>query len=263
MDAPPALLARGFLACVLALCATGCSSLPDLRLTQRISDTSASGVLDSNGVDGSLDYSDVDLDGAQLAYEFRTEFDMERVLLQADIRRIGVGGNGTLPTDFAVDGVSFEAGDVVRADSSIKFLRGLFLWKLLPQESFNLDVGLGLAGVDTRFGLRDVFSGDSAAVEELGLVPFLAGRARVRLGDFEFESQAAFIEGSFDLTDLRYLDLEFAGRWRFAGEADGFSAWAELGYRDTELMVDFMNDPAQVDTDLGLSGPFAGLVIQF
>ncbi|MHC4378503.1 MAG: porin family protein, partial [Planctomycetota bacterium] len=205
----------------------------------------------------------VDLDDSQLTYELRTEIDMGQVVLIGDYRRLGLGGNGTLPNDFSVNGVLFSEGDVVRADTAIKFMRGLFLWKLLPDSPLGLDVGLGLAGVDTRFGLRDVFSGTEASADELGLTPFLAGRAIYRLGDFELEGQASYIDGSFDLTDLHYLDLEVAGRWRFAGEVDGFSAWAELGYRETDLVVDFMNDPAQVDTDLGLSGPFAGLVIQF
>lgn len=251
------------LGCLAAVGTAGCQSPPGLRLTQRVSNTSAAGFFDSNGVAGSLDIADVGLDESQLTYELRAEIDLGQVVLIGDYRRLGNSGNGTLPSDFSVNGVLFDAGDAVRADTAIKFVRGQFLWKLLPDGQLGLDVGLGLAGVDTRFGLRDVSSGTEASADEIGLTPFLAGRAIYRVGDFELEAQAGYIEGSFDLTDLYYLDLEFAGRWRFAGDVDGFSAWAEFGYRETDLVVDFMNDPAQVDTDLGLSGPFAGLVIQF
>ncbi|MHC4378487.1 MAG: hypothetical protein ACYS26_17940, partial [Planctomycetota bacterium] len=80
------------LGCLAALAAAGCQSLPGLRLTQRISDLSATGFFDSNGVAGSLGFADVDLDDSQLTYELRTEIDMGQVVLIGDYRRLGLGG---------------------------------------------------------------------------------------------------------------------------------------------------------------------------
>ncbi len=257
------LLQRTLVGCSLALVASGCLSAPGLRLTQRLSETTATGGFESNEGPGAIDFGDVDLDDAELVYEVRAEVDLRHVVLLADLRRLGLSGNGTLPIDFDLDGTTFDQNDTVRATSSIKFLRGLLLWKLLPDAALNLDVGLGIAAVDTSFSLRDVASGDSAGVDGLGLVPFLAGRARYRIGDFEIEGLVNYADGSFDLTDLHFLDVEVAGRWRFAGEANGFSAWAELGYRETDLVVDFLDDPGKVDSDFGLRGPFVGLVVQF
>ena len=241
----------------------GLQSSAGLRLTQRISDTSANGSFESNDADGSLEFADVGLDSSQLTYELRAEVDLGQVVVMADYRRIALDGSGPLANDFAVNGVTFDAGASVQADTAIKLMRGLVLWKLLPTSSLDLDLGFGVAGLDTRFALRDIASGDSVSADELGLTPFFAGRAKYRLGDFELEGQAGYIESSFDLTELYYLNLELAGRWRFAGASEGFSAWAEAGYRRTDITVDFLNDPAQVDIDLGLNGPFVGLVIQF
>lgn len=250
-------------AIALALVASSCQSLPGLRILQRVHQVTPDGSLSANQVDGALNFSDLDLDNSDLNYEFRAEIDMEQVLLIADVRRFGSEGNGVLPTDFALDGSLFEQGDVVRANMSIKLLRGLFLWKLMPDDPWSLDLGLGVAAVDTRFSLTDVFDGNAGAVDELGTVPFLVGRTIYRFSDFEIEGMLSYIDASYDLTDLRYIDLDLTGRWRFVGEADDFSAWLELGYRSTDLSVDFLDDPAKVDVSAELSGPYLGLAIQF
>lgn len=175
-------------------------------------------------------------------------------------------GNGTLHGQLTRDGVTLPVGTNVA--SKIKLDVGSLVWTqdLIPSDTVDLGVGLGAHVIDFHSTLTstDVGTPGSIDLKETLPVPVLAARAALKFGAFDVSALGSGMQAKYNGDDATFFDIDLMARWRFLGGSSGhLSGAAVVGWRKTDVKLDYTDGSDHTEANVNVSGLYYGLSLGF
>jgi hypothetical protein len=89
-------------------------------------------------------------------------------------------------------------------------------------------------------------------------------RGGAAFGPFDVSALLSGMQFKTGSDEATFFDADVMGRWRFLGGVDGrLSAALLLGWRKTDVKLDYTDGADQIHADLNVSGVYYGLSIGF
>lgn len=171
-------------------------------------------------------------------------------------------GSGTLSQDFVLDGTTITAGSAVDTDLDLGIYSGLFLFDFAPTKLLELGIGAGVTAIDLDFTTTDGVN--TVSSDETLPIPVLAGTIGTELfSRLELQGVVSGMSASVDDGDVTYLDADAFLRFALFRPNSRGRGSIVLGYRWTDLDVEYDDDADVVEADLTFSGPYLGIEIHF
>lgn len=218
----------------------------------------------ANGANtGSNDLDSVGIDGSEGALGLRADFDwLLPHLTVTTQQKAKWDGSGTLDADISEGGVTIPAGTAVNSELEFAVHKAVVTFDLMPTQTFELGLGLGVSALDFDATVRDPGSNAKVHTDEMVPLPVLAARAGVDVWRFDLEALVAGIAYNSGGDDIQYLDFDFNARLDLFGMG---VARGELviGYRYIEVDAKYENSNDDIHADLEFTGPYFGLGVSF
>jgi hypothetical protein len=90
-------------------------------------------------------------------------------------------------------------------------------------------------------------------------VPLLAASASVWIGPLEAGAFAGGLQYEYEDDSLAYIDADLFARLRFLGGDERLRGSLVLGYRLTDIELEYDDGSSDVEADFTVQGPYAGL----
>ncbi|MEO2267940.1 TIGR04219 family outer membrane beta-barrel protein [Pseudoalteromonas sp. YIC-656] len=166
-----------------------------------------------------------------------------------------IKGMTTLNQTFEFQGVDFAVGSNISTQTDLSHTDYVLYYEILDNGAISIDLGLAAKQFDGDFYVADSNSAVTADVS--GFVPLAYARGEVGL---PFTGLSVFAEGSmFALDDSSVHDYQLGVQWEFIDNL-AVDVAVRAGYRSMLIELDDIDD---INTDLDVSGPFAGLQVHF
>ncbi len=239
----------------------GACAVPSLDVQPRYGRPEISGTagIASGGLGGAADLEQAGLDDDE-ALSLRVDLDFGSPRLIGLAQAPSFEGTGTLDVSVS-DGTNTIAGGAA-VDSVVEL--GIYdlalVFDLIPGDTFEFALGFGAALLDGDLRFEEVGTGTVVESAEQLPVPFVAAAASVWIGPVELALFAGGLDYTYDDDSVTYLDLDAYARCKVLGGAR-MRASIVLGYRQTELELDYDDDSSDVAADLEIRGPYVGLEI--
>ncbi len=242
------------------LAATGCSA-PQLEVIPRFQRFEIDGefAASATGLTGSNSLAGLGIDDDPIEFSPRVDFSAGPFEVSADYLDVSYAGSGDVETEIEFNGQTFTVGTIVDTEIDIKLGRASATWDMIPTNTVDLGLGIGLAYTKARAYVREQSTGDSAVTEEEAPFPYLAARARVALGDLSLELLGGYLQFDYDDVDASYLDLDAMARWAVIGGDEHLAVSLLAGYRIIQLDLEYLDSGDTVDIEADLKGPYAGI----
>ena len=182
--------------------------------------------------------------------------------LSISTQQSGYSGQGVLNSEIEIDGDTIAIGTTVDADVDIDVTSALLTWDLAPGD-LEFGLGLGIVGLGLDMQFADTGSSTVVASDETLPLPVLAARLGMSQGPWSLAGTLAGFDIDIDGDELSFFDFDAYGKYSFAGGDERMNAAVVVGYRSTDLSVDYEDGPDRVDADLELTGPYIGLRLSF
>ncbi len=245
---------------VLVLLLPSCA-LPTFEVSPRYAVLSIEGeaALSSGGASGALDVEQAGLEDEEtISGRADLKFGAPHLVVLGQAPRFE--GQGTLDADID-DGVdSIPSGSAVDSRVDLGLYDGALVFDLIPGDTLELALGVGAAYLDLALAFEDG-SGAVVDTEKQFGVPLLAAIASVQLGPFELGAFAGGMELTYEGDTVTYWDGDAFLRLRILGGSEHLRASLVVGYRATQVEAEYHEGGVDVDTDLRIQGPYAGLEI--
>lgn len=249
-----------FLGLVLPSLAACAAPSFDLQPRYGPIDISGSAGLTSNGVGGSADLDQAGLEEDEfLSGRADLKFGVPHLI--ALVQAPDFAGSGTLDVTVSDGTNTITAGAPVDSEIELDQYTLALVFDFFPGDTFELALGLGATYLDAAFAFVEQGSGTTVASEEQVPIPILVGAASVWLGPVEF---ALFVGGAdyqYEDDSVFYLDADVYARWKLLGGREFLRTSLVLGYRLTQLELDYDDDASTIDADLELDGVYLGLEV--
>ena len=167
-----------------------------------------------------------------------------------------------LNSELSIDGDTLGTGTTVDADLDIDVTSALVTWDAAPGD-LELRLGLGLVGLGIDMQFADTGSSAVVASDEILPVPVLTAQLGKSFGPWSLAGSLAGFDIAYEDDKVRFYDLDMHGAYSFFGGDEHLSGALILGFRWTELSVDYEDDADRIDADLRLTGPYLGLRFSF
>lgn len=172
-------------------------------------------------------------------------------------------GSGTVTSELEIGGDTITVGSDVDSDIDLGITSALLTWDLAPTDRVEAGLGFGLVLLDLDLHFREQSTSNTVESQETIPVPVLAGRLGLRAGPFEVVGTLSGLDVEIDDDSATFVDLDVSGKYHLAGGSDRLNAWLVLGYRATDLELEYTEDGDDVATDLEVTGPYLGLTFSF
>lgn len=172
-------------------------------------------------------------------------------------------GDGVADATLSQGGVTITAGTPVSSQFDVGIYQGAVTWDLLPGDTLELGLGVGLTALDVDAEISETTGGASVAGEELVPVPAVAGRVGFALGRLELSALLQWIDAQYSGNSLDFVDLDAMASVRILGDDDRLAGWIGAGWRYVDAGVAYEEDGDSVDTQIDFSGPWIGLLLSF
>lgn len=241
--------------CLLAACA-----VPSFSIQPRYAQLELTGSagISSGGVGAAADVEQAGIEQEEtLTGRADLKFGSPHLVVLAQGPRFR--GSGTL--DVAVsDGTNtIVAGTPVDSEVDLDLYDAALVFDLVPGDTVEFGIGLGVAYIDLAMSFQDPGTSTTVATDEAFPVPLLAGVASVWLGPIQVGVFAGGVDYTYEDDSVHYLDADAFARWKFFGGDELLRGSLVLGYRRTDVDVQYDDAATTVDSDLSLSGPYFGL----
>ncbi len=247
----------------LSLCSCG---LPSLALHPRMGAMDLDGHLAANTTGApalATSTADLGLDEGEDEVMPRADLKWVGMHLSASQFTAAYAGTGQVDADIDLGGgntIGADAGVATDLDLDVTSLH--YTWDLIPGETVEAGIGLGLALVDFKTSIVETSSPNSVSTEEFIPVPLLAARLGFNLGPVELSGVAGFLQISDGDNEASVRDLDLMAVYEvFSGT--GASLGLNVGYRQFDLEANYGDGDSTVDMDLGLSGIYYGITLAF
>lgn len=167
---------------------------------------------------------------------------------------LDTSGTGTLSSTFTIDDTTFTANTQVQTEIDLTHTDWVLYYEVLDNW-VNLDLGINARQFDGKASVRS--DNQSESVDLSGVLPMLYTKAQFDL-PFSGWSLAAELSG-VAYSGNHLLD----GMIKIAYESDLtplVGLGLEAGYRQFDLQLDDLDD---LDADLKIAGPYAGVTVHF
>jgi len=213
----------------------------DALSTGAATDLEQAGLEDEGFVAGRVDLV---LDFTRIVFKGQTPTFSGSGTLSAEVS----DGTNTIPANSAVD----TRGDLRTYDLAV-------LIDVLPTDMAELGLGVGAAWLDAEFSFESM--GTVVETAESLPIPLVVANLVLQFGDLELAALVGGLRLSQGGDSASYLDADLSARWSFLGSGEHLQAALVLGYRRTDLELDYSDDSTDVDADLTLQGPYLGLEV--
>ncbi len=260
------MIGRSLLAVALA-CLGSCST-PSFWATPRVWRSDVSGHVGANASGAAVEVNSIedalglDHDSAAPGLRFDADFGAPRITFAW--QRSDHSGLGMLDVEISDDDVTLPAGTDVATDVGLDLYSLLVTFDLVPTDTVEFGIGLGLQGMDVQAGVRarDGMPPGTVTVDEFAALPVLAARAGVELGPVELSALLSGFSASYEGDSATLYDLDVAARLRLL-EQGRLSGSLVLGWREVRIDAEYEDGNERADLDVRLSGPYFGLVLGF
>lgn len=253
---------RHALACVLCCWALGACATPTFDLQPRYGqlDISGSAGMSSGGVGGAADLAQAGLEQDELLMG-RADLKFGAPHLVALLQAPEFTGSGTLDVTID-DGIdTITAGAPVDSEIALEQYTFGLLFDLFPGDTIELALGLGATYLDASFAFVEQGSGTTVASEEQLPIPMLMAAASVWLGPVELAALVGGVDYEYEDDSIFYLDADLYARWKMFGGDELLRTSLVVGYRHTELELEYDDSSTDVDADLEIGGFYLGLEV--
>ena len=172
-------------------------------------------------------------------------------------------GDGTTTSEFSQQGVVIPLGTDVRTRADLDVFSLACTFDLVPSDTVEFGIGLGATVVDVQGAIDQIGGPNTIDVDQILPLPLLAARGGVDLGDFELLGALSGMDLTLSGDSVRVIDLDLAAQYRFLGGSDRLSLAARAGWRYINIDADYEDRDDNVRLDMGVDGPYLGLVIGF
>jgi hypothetical protein len=253
------------LAAILAATLAPSCSLPRFDVAPRYGQFNVDGNFGAsssgNVVENSL--SDAGIEDDDGMGGLRADFKWGLVHLVTNVQQSKHDGDGTLSADIDLGGTTINAGADVETDFDLGLYNALLLFDFLPTDMFELNVGLGVSGLDIDAKFEEVGTGTTIETDELLPVPVVCLGAGVQLSRFEVAGILSAMDASYEGNDVEFYDFDAFGRFAFF-RPDSLGRVSILaGYRLVDVNAEYEDGGDNVSVDATFDGPYLGLEISF
>tara|TARA_R110002126_G_scaffold5647_3_gene30255 strand:- start:528 stop:1373 length:846 start_codon:yes stop_codon:yes gene_type:complete len=257
-----AILALGSLAACSAPTVDAAGHFGQYELDGHVAiDDSALGLTSSNSMD---DLGLGDDDTAMGAY-VRLKFGGPMLYISAIQPEFA--GTGTLSAEFSDGGITIPVGTVVNSRLAMDVYTGMFIWDLFPTDFADVGLGFGVSVIDYDSSFENDGNGDTIASDETLPVPVLGAMVSKDFGPFQASGFLAYTSLDIDGDTLDYLDLDLRGTYHLFGGApltdNRGAGHLVLGYKLTDLELEYQDGTEFGSANLEISGPYLGLRFSF
>jgi hypothetical protein len=244
----------------------GACSTPRLEVMPRVQEAKLGGTIGAGTTGMTIPNNDIDSDLGlgQSSSEFggRADLSFAAGTWTFAYAPASFSGSGTLNADITNGGVTIPAGTAV--DSNVKMDIGSVLWThdFIPGDNFELGLGLGAHLLDFKGTITD--GTNTLSFDQSAPVPVLALRGGAAFGAFDVSALLSGMQFKSGSDDATFFDADVMGRWRFLGGVEGhLSAALVVGWRKTDVKLDYTDGADHVNADLNVSGIYYGLSVGF
>jgi len=190
----------------------------------------------------------------------RADIDVGSPVWYLSAQRTSHGGSGNLATTLSSGADEVGPGPVT-SDVDIGLYQAGVTFDMVPIDMVDVGLGLGITTVDLDAVMTDGNDGDSISVDRTLPVPVIALRGGLELGDFEVTALLSGFEISLDGNEVSFFDLDALATYQLFGLDDRLAGSLGLGYRKTNLGVEYEDDDDRVDADFRFDGPYLTFVL--
>ncbi|GAP74213.1 hypothetical protein W04_0725 [Pseudoalteromonas sp. SW0106-04] len=168
-----------------------------------------------------------------------------------------ISGGALLNQTFEFEGVDFAVGSNIMTNAELSHTDYVLYYEIFDNDAVSIDLGLSAKQFDGDIYVAQADNSSSVRVDYSGFVPLVYGRGEVGL---PFTGLSAFAEGSFfALDDSTVHDYQVGVQWELIDNL-AVDVAVRAGYRAMMIELDDVDD---INTDIDVSGPFAGLQVHF
>lgn len=172
-------------------------------------------------------------------------------------------GDGVADATLSQGGVTINVGDPVSSEFDLGLYQAAVTWDLLPTDTAELGIGLGITGLDVKAKITETVGNQSVDTDELVAVPVLAGRFGVALGPVDVSGLLGWISVDYSGDEVSFLDFDGMASVRLLGDGDRLAGWIAVGYRYVDAEIAYDDGGDAVDAQIDFSGPWIGLMLSF
>lgn len=252
---------RAVLPCLLSLPFLAACAIPSLDVQGRYSPMNISGSAGfaSGAVGGSADLEEAGLDDDNVP-SLRMDLKFGAPHLVALAQAPSFSGSGQVDATLT-DGTNtiLVGADVDSQVDLGQYTLGL-LFDLFPGDTIELALGFGVTYLDLDARFRESGGATVSSTQSVP-VPMLMGAGSVWIGPVELAALAGAMQLDYDGDSASYLDADVYARWKLFGGRELLRTSLLLGYRYTNLEVDYEDGSSDVDVDFAIEGAYIGLEV--
>jgi hypothetical protein len=182
--------------------------------------------------------------------------------LYVNLQRSDHDGTGVLEADLTQGGITIPVGTQVDTRMDLGLYTSYLTFDFLPGDS-ELGLGVGIVGVDLDFSTTDDLTATTIETSQQLPIPVVAARGGCSVWRVQLDAVGGIMQVSSGDDRVSVIDLDAGGRICVLGDGDRAGGWLTLGYRYTDLDLEYTDGGSDVKTDLDFSGPYVGLRFSF
>lgn len=172
-------------------------------------------------------------------------------------------GSGILSSQLEVDGDIISVGSAVDSDIEVGVTSALLTFDLAPTDTVEFGLGVGIVALDLDLRFREDITATTVSTDETLPIPVIAARLGIDIGSWEVGGVLSGLDIEVEGDSVKFFDLDVYGRYDFFGGAERAAVSLMLGYRSTDLAIDYEDGADTVDAELEVSGPYFGVRFSF
>jgi hypothetical protein len=196
------------------------------------------------------------------APSLRADFKWGSPHLSVILQRSNHDGTGMLQADLSQGGITIPAGTTVDTRMDLGLYTGYLTFDFIPGDA-ELGLGLGVVGVDLDFSTEDTLTSSTVATSQQLPIPVVAARGGFSVWRVDLQALGGIMQYATGDDSVSVVDLDATGRFRVLGDGDRAVGWLTLGYRYTDLDLEYTENGEEVRADLDFTGPYVGLRVTF
>jgi len=242
---------------LLAACAT-----PSLELQPRygLLEVSGKGGFSSGGVGGAADLEEAGLEEEEVpSARLDLDFGSPHVIALGQAPQFE--GRGTLDVTIGDRTNTIAAGREVDSDLDLTTIDAALVFDFFPGDTVELGLGFGVAYIDLSFSFVDTQTGTTISSDQEAPLPLAAAVASVWIGPLELGAFVGGIAYEYDDDSIYYVDADAHARLRIFGGEKHLRGSLLIGYRLTDIDLEYDDSSSDVDVDMSIQGPYAGIAL--
>ncbi|MCI0548055.1 MAG: hypothetical protein L0027_12330 [Candidatus Rokubacteria bacterium] len=249
---------------LVAALAAGCNTVPDLAVIGRYGPMDFDGDIgvSSSGVVATTSTESLGIEEDDGVISPRVDFSWLAVDVWGSFYDAQFEGEGTLEADMDFGGSTITAGEPTDTVFNLMLGTSAITLDLVPGDTFDLGIGVGFGYIDWDAEITSQTSSETIASTETFFMPLAAVRAAIEWSSLELSVLVAGFAVNVEEDEAEIFDGDAMLRWHFLN-AGPMQGGVVAGYRMTMVDALYESGGSTFDADFEVSGPYAGLTLEF